>query len=73
MNKMTGPGWWDLMAQRRRQACKQRIIKEPSGCYNGMKRAIISLRFKSICFSRNYTQREPAHPTPSLPTKSFCP
>lgn len=48
--------------------CKQGIIKEPSNCYNeGMKRAIISLGFKSICFSRNYAQRETAYPTPLSP------
>lgn len=62
------------MAQWRRQACKQRITKEPSNCFNGgMKRVIISLGLKSICFSRNYTQWETAHPTPSLPMRVSVP
>lgn len=56
------------MAQWRRRACRPRIIKEPSNCCNGgIKRAIISLGFKPICFSRNYTQWENAHPTPFTP------
>lgn len=37
------------------------------------KRDIISLGFKSIWFSRNYTQRETAHPAPLFPMRVSVP
>lgn len=38
-------------------------------CNGGLKKAAVSLGFKFICFSRNYTQRETATPPPHSPLR----